>query len=171
MPSIECLDTSVHDRGSFNCSVDELNNYLTRRAAADARKSVSVCYVLEDDEDSSIILGYYTLSGHSVQLRNLPQSMQKRLPRYPQVPATLLGRLAVDSKHAGQRYGELLLLDALTRAYDARKAIGSALVVVDAKNQRAGAYYAKYGFEHLTTEPMRLVIPMATIGKVIPNRT
>ena len=39
--------------------------------------------------------GYYTLSATSVKLTEFPADITRKLPRYPLVPATLLGRLAV----------------------------------------------------------------------------
>ncbi len=60
--------------------------------------------------------GYYTLSSTSVQLAELPAQTVRKLPRYPLVPATLLGRLAVDRRQQGKGYGRFLLADALHRA-------------------------------------------------------
>lgn len=154
--SIVLLDKQVHDRKSFNCGVELLDRYLRERAASDARKGVSVCYVLADGDNPAEVIGYCTLSSASIQLT--------RLPRYPDVPATLIGRLAVSAAHKGQRFGERLLLDALHRAYEARDAIGSAVVLVDAKDDSVANFYKQYGFEPLTLNPSRLFMPMGTVG-------
>ena len=55
--------------------------------------------------DASTPLGYYTLAATSIALGDLPAGTARRLPRYPAVPATLMGRLAVDQRHRGQGLG------------------------------------------------------------------
>ncbi|MEX2122968.1 MAG: GNAT family N-acetyltransferase [Woeseia sp.] len=164
--SVVLLDTRVHNRKGFNCGVERLDRYLRERAASDAKKSVSVCYVLIADDNPTAVIGYYTLSSASIQLARLPPGLQPKLPRYPDVPATLIGRLAISAAHRGNRFGEQLLLDALSRAHAARYAIGSAVVIVDAKGEAAAGFYAQYGFERLTSDPSRLYIPMGTVAKL-----
>jgi GNAT superfamily N-acetyltransferase len=78
------------------------------------------------------IAGYYTLSSTSVQLSELPAQIVRKLPRYPLVPATLLGRLAVDRRQQGKGYGRFLLADALYRA--SRSEVASFAVIVDAND-------------------------------------
>lgn len=162
--SVVLLDKQVHDRKSFDCGVELLDRYLRERAGSDARKGVSVCYVLADDDNPAEVIGYYTLSSASIQLTRLPLALRRRLPRYPDVPATLIGRLAVSAAHKGQHFGERLLLDALHRAYEARDVIGSAVVLVDAKDDSAANFYKQYGFEPLTLNPSRLFMPMGTVA-------
>jgi predicted N-acetyltransferase YhbS len=101
-----------------------------------------------------------------VNLADLPESIAKRLPRYPNVPATLLGRLAVSESFRGQGIGELLLLDALKRALGNTPEVASAVAVVDAKDERAHRYYSRHDFMPLPTQPNRLFYPMKTIEKL-----
>ena len=42
------------------------------------------------------MLGYYTLSAAMVDVCDIAPDLAKSLPRYPQLPVTLIGRLAVD---------------------------------------------------------------------------
>ena len=88
----------------------------------------------------------------------------KRLPRYPAVPATLMGRLAVDRRHQRRRFGELLLFDAFSRAL--RSEIASYAFVVDTKDDQAAAFYARYRFLPLAQGGRRLFVPMAEIAKL-----
>lgn len=111
-----------------------------------------------------IIAGYYTLSSTSVQLAELPAQTVRKLPRYPLVPATLLGRLAVDRRQQGKGYGRFLLADALHRA--ARNEIASFAVIVDAKDDNARRFYERESFLPLPDQPMRLFRPMADIAKL-----
>ena len=130
-----------HNRTNFNCGVETLDRYLRAQAGQDVRKRVAACFVLVADDDPAP-RGYYTLAATTIGLTDLPPALARRLPRYPLVPATLMGRLAVASAHRGQRLGERLLLDAFSRAL--RSEIASFAFVVDAKDETAAAYYVRY---------------------------
>ncbi len=110
------------------------------------------------------IAGYYTLSATSVQLGELPAQTVRKLPRYPLVPATLLGRLAVDRRHQGKGYGRFLLADALHRA--TRSEIASFAVIVDAKNESARRFYERESFLPFPDRPMKLFRPMTDIRRL-----
>ena len=166
MPVVVPLDTDIHNREGFHCGVEPLDRYIRERAANDTKQCVAVCYVLTADGDPSTILGFYTLSSLSVELAALPATASKRLPKYPQVPATLIGRLAVSSDCRGQRIGKFLLLDALRRVFEAADSIGSAFVVVDAKDEKAVGFYLQYGFQRLTAGSTRLFVPMAVVAQL-----
>jgi len=79
------------------------------------------------------------------------------------VPATLIGRLAVDLRYRGQKLGEFLLIDALRRSHEASKLVASMAVIVDSKDDQATALYRKYGFLAFLDEPRRLFLTMKTI--------
>ena len=110
------------------------------------------------------IAGYYTLASTSVQLGELPERTVRKLPRHPLVPATLLGRLAVDRRHQGKGYGRFLLADALYRA--ATSEIGSFAVIVDAKDDDARRFYERESFLPFPDQPMKLCRPMADIRQL-----
>ena len=108
--------------------------------------------------------GYHTLSATSVNLAELPVKMTRKLPRCPLVPATLLGRLAVDRRHQGKGYGRFLLADALFRSL--RSEIASFAVIVDAKDDNARRFYERESFLPLPDQPMKLFRPMADIERL-----
>jgi GNAT superfamily N-acetyltransferase len=108
--------------------------------------------------------GYYTLSATAVKLADLPDQTVRRLPRYPLVPATLLGRLAVDRRFQGKGYGRFLLADALYRV--ARNEIASFAVVVDAKDEAARRFYERESFLPFADQPMKLFRPVADIKQL-----
>ena len=110
------------------------------------------------------VAGYYTLSSTSVQLAELPAQTVRKLPRYPLVPATLLGRLAVDRRHQGKGYGRFLLGDALHRA--ARSEIASFAVIVDAKDESARRFYERESFLPFPDQPMKLFRPMTDVRRL-----
>lgn len=149
-----------HDRATFECGVEPLDRYFRTQAGQDARRRVSSCFVLTDNDVSP--LGFYTLAATSIALGDLPPPLTKRLPRYPSVPATLLGRLAVDRHHRGRRLGERLLFDAFRRAL--QNEIATYAFVVDDKDDAAASFYTAYDFMPLTSGGRRLFLPMAEIA-------
>ena len=148
-----------HDRSSFASGVEVLDRYLRTQAGQDARKNMAAPFVLV--LANGAIGGYYTLSSTAVKLAELPAETTRRLPRYPLVPATLLGRLAVDERYRGMGYGRFLLADALFRA--SRSEIASFAVIVDAKDEGARRFYERESFLPFPDRPMRLFRPMRDI--------
>jgi GNAT superfamily N-acetyltransferase len=110
-----------------------------------------------------LILGYYTLSSYGVDVGDLPAEIAKKLPRYPLIPATLLGRLAVDERYQGRGIGEFLLLDALHRALGHSVDVAAAAVIVDAINPAAKRFYQRFGFIPFPSASSRLFLPMKTV--------
>lgn len=164
-PVIEPL-TKRHDRESFSCEDEQLNRYLQKQANQDRKRNIAAPFVLVD-EGSTRILGFYTLSALGINSEELPDRITRKLPSYPQIPATLLGRLAVDESYSGQGFGKLLLMDALLRSLNQAREIAPHAVVVEAKNDAAVAFYRKYGFELFPDKPHRLYIPMGAIADLV----
>ena len=162
--SIERLERG-HDRSGFSCGVDALDRYLATQASQDARRGVAATYVCVERGGKRVV-GYYTLSATSIALSGLPGDIAKKLPKYPDVPAALVGRLAVDRNHHGRGLGAVLLIDALKRVVDTAERIGVFAVVVDAKDDAAIAFYEKHGFISLQDVERRLFLPMETARKL-----
>ena len=161
---IEPLDKK-HDRTAFSCGNTPLDRYLHEQAGQDQRRNVAASFVLTE-VNKRIVFGYYTLSAFSVNLGDLPQNMARKLARYPNVPTTLIGRLVVDLKSHGQRFGEFLLMDALYRCLYHANEVASFAVVVDAIDDQARAFYEHYDFLPLPRHRNRLFLPMQTIGQL-----
>jgi GNAT superfamily N-acetyltransferase len=161
-PKIEPLGKK-HDRLVFSCGDEALDTYLKIRASQEAKKKIATTFVMVDSQTSAVI-GYYTLLATSILLADLPDETTKKLPKYPHVPATLLGRLAIDGRFQGRGYGELLIIDALRRALQATTEVASYAVVVDAINERARSFYEHYEFCAFPDRKLRLFLPMKTIA-------
>lgn len=153
-----------HDRTRFSCGASALDRYLRAQASQDARRRVAACFVLLPRQSAEVI-GFYTLSAMSIALAALPPEIARRLPRYPGVPATLLGRLAVDRRFHRRGLGRLLMLDAFARCL--RAEIATFAVVVDAKDDAAVRFYAQLGLRPLTGDGRRLFLPMTEIAKLL----
>jgi len=157
---------SEHDRAGFSCGVESLDRYFRQQARQDVQRSVAAVYVLRGAE-ASVVLGYYTLSSSSVELLELPPDVSRRLPRYPVVPAFLIGRLAVDERSRGQRLGQRLLLDAAARCHRLSQEVGAVAILVDAIDDAARGSYERYGFRRFPRYERRLFLPMQEVGRLI----
>lgn len=153
-----------HDRAAFSCGVEALDNYLRKQAGQDLKKRAAAPFVLTPDGEA--IAGYYTLAQFAIELQKVPEELAKKLPKYPVVSATLLGRLARSLRFRGQGVGELLLMDALKRSLNSSKQVASAAVVVDAKDEHAVRFYKGYGFLALPGVERRLLLPMGTVERL-----
>ena len=155
---------SHHDRTAFSCGEPALDAYLQRQASQDIRRRVAQVFVAIGEVPEKIT-GYYSLSAASFEKEELPPALAKRLPHYP-VPAAVLGRLAIDREQQGRGLGETLLLDAIRRVVRASTTIAMYAIIVDAKNERAQAFYERYGFCAFASEPRRLFLPLETFEKL-----
>ena len=162
------LDPSLHDREGFDCGVGALNEYLSKRARKDVASGVAACFVATEEEGGSRIAGYYTLSAATIERASLPEKLLKKLPRYPQLPATLLGRLAVSVNLRGQGLGTRLLFSAMRRSADAAADVASIALVTDPKDEAAASFDQRFGFEPLT--PQRMFLPMRAVAELLSAR-
>jgi len=79
----------------------------------------------------------------------------------------LLARLALDRSLQGQGLGGELLLDALSRAVQASEIAAARLMVVDAIDDRAAAFYEHHGFVAVPGNRQRLVQKMSDIAAAL----
>ncbi len=156
-----------HNRAAFSCGVDALDRPFRERAGQESRRDVARVFVLRM-RSAQDVAGFYTLSAISIEPKDLPPALTKRLPRYPTLPALLVGRLAVDQRYQGRGAGRALLMSALARSLEIRAQVGAIGVIVDAKDDRARAFYEQYGFQRLQGDPYRLIPFMKTIEQLLP---
>jgi GNAT superfamily N-acetyltransferase len=158
-----------HNRSDFSCGYEALDQYLQKQATQDARRMVAAPFILTRESDRKTVIGYYTLSAFGVSLQDLPNEVVKKLPAYPIVPVTLLGRLALDQRYRGQGLGEFLLVDALKRALKQSSQIAAAAVVVDAIDEKSAGFYRHFEFINFPDKPGRLFLPMKTIASLLTS--
>ncbi len=165
------IEASDVDAG-FRCGKHSLDDYFARHALQNDRDGLGRTYVLrrrgKHDKTLPLILGYYTLSMAQVASAIAAKAMTKKLPRYP-MPAVLIGRLAVDSRAQGKRFGERLLIDALHKSMDASEIVACLGVMVDAKDEDAERFYRLYGFVVVEDEkwPHRMFMALDIARKAI----
>lgn len=152
-----------HDRSLFCCGEDALDRYLQTQVTQDIRRRIANCFVAVETVTSSIG-AYYTISAASIPLVDLPLDETERLPRYPTVPAVRIGRLAVDRRFQGRGLAAALLADSIARTLKADAAAFTLLV--DARNDGAVAFYQRFGFRVLASQPRTLFLSVATALKI-----
>lgn len=137
MAAIQLL-AAVHRREGFDCGDTALNDFLLRQAGQQ-RRGFGKTYA-SVAEDGVTVTGFVTVSAGQVATSALPA--QLKLPRYP---ATMLriGRLAVDIRQQGHGIAQNLLAFALRLAVEFSQRVGSYAVIVDAKHDKAKAFYGR----------------------------
>jgi ribosomal protein S18 acetylase RimI-like enzyme len=156
-----------HDRAAFRCGEEALDRYFQTQATQDIRRRVANCFVAVEVTTNQVA-AYYTLSAASIPVVDLPPEEIKRLPRYPTLPAVRIGRLAVDERFQGRGLGGALLMNAAHRTLLADAAAYTLLV--DAKNDGAVAFYQRYGFRPLSSQPRTLFLPLAVVQKTLLDK-
>lgn len=145
-----------HDRATFSCGQPELDDWFRRRASQDERRNIARVFVATGDDIG--IVGFYSLSSFTLTLHDLPPELASKLPRYDAIPAALIGRLARDERVRGNGIGKLLIADALRRILGAAQSLAVFAIVVDAKDEKATAFYRKFGFRNFPSDPRRLFL-------------
>jgi GNAT superfamily N-acetyltransferase len=148
-----------HDRKRFSCSDPDIDIFLKQKAMQDQDLDLSRTYILADDSEPAVILGFFTITPIHIPQESIPGDRPK-IKR--EIPGVLLGQLGVDRKHQGNGFGELLLVDAQAKAMRAAEIVGIRAVVLDARNERLAGWYASHGFIRLG-DGLRMVKRTETI--------
>lgn len=153
----------AHNTKAFDCGIPELNAWLQNTASQHQKNGISKTFVLPEPGQEEQIAGFFAMAMRGLVLKeNLPEDMQKKLPQ--KVPGFTLARLAVSKEHQGKGLGGYLLMEAMERAQRASDSVGGFALFVDAK-EGAAAFYAKFGFRPLPSDPTTLVLPMASMPR------
>ena len=168
------LDKTSHERKSFDCGKDELNNFLQTRAANHTKAGVSRTFLLPSKDNlpggKTLICAFYTITGATIERSILPRSLAKKLPHYP-VPVLLIGQLAVHTLCAGRGLGKITLIEALKRLAQINQHMPAYAVIVDCIDEEAEGFYRKYGFVELCRNNgrARMYLPMRTVLKLFQD--
>lgn len=158
-----------HDRAGFDCGTPVLNDYLRRFARQNHESGGAKCFVAVSADAPSRILGFYTLSPASIEFARVPDDVRRGLGRYD-IGVFRLGRLAVDRDLAGRGLGGQLLLAAGRRCLAVSQQVGGVALLIDAKDERAAAWYETFGALRLLDTPLSLVLSLATVQAVLEGQ-
>jgi GNAT superfamily N-acetyltransferase len=151
--------TGSHKRQAFDCGRVELANWLRQVARHHQLKGLSKTFVAVQEHEPQRLCGFYALSLAEIDSTHLPSTWRKKLA--PRIPGVRLGRLAVDVADQGKKLGELLLINALTRAQRIHHDAGGISLFVNAFDEQAARFYQRFGFESLPDQPLLLFLPTA----------
>ncbi|MFN0313675.1 MAG: GNAT family N-acetyltransferase [Burkholderiales bacterium] len=155
-----------HDRKHFDCGVPELNDYLNLYARQNHETGGAKTFVAVLPAAPLRILGFYSISPGAIEFARVPASLAKKLGRY-EVPVFRLGRLGIDLSVQGQGLGGELLLAAGERALAVAEIVGGVALAIDAKNESAPRWYARFGAVSLLDDPLKLILPLRVIAEAI----
>jgi ribosomal protein S18 acetylase RimI-like enzyme len=153
-----------HRRTEFSCGNERIDAYFREAVSQDVKRQYATCFVAREIATDRVA-GFYTLSSSTVPLNEVPEPLSKRLPRYPSVPAVLIGWLGRHRDFAGLGLGDALLFDAIRTVATSR--IGAHAIFADAIDDKAARFYAGFGFTSLIERPRTFYLPVATALSLI----
>lgn len=160
--TVKALDKE--NRSGFACGKPEIDRYFHTQISQDVRRRLATAFICVHT-DTGRIAGFYTLSAAIVRFGDLDDSLRKKLPRYPNLPAVLVGRLGVDQNFKGERLGSALLADAAVRTI--KSDIAAHFMLVDALDEDAARFYQHHGFQRVPDDERRLFIPLSVLQQLI----
>ena len=153
-----------HDVSQFSSGVHNLDSWLRGKARLNEAKGGARTYVACDGDR---VAGFYSLAASSVERHRVLSRVGRSMP--DPVPVILLGQIAVDERYRARRLGSDLLVDAARRCLAAGELIGARAIVVQAIDERAAAFYAKFGFRPFSNrEPLMLILRMSEVEALLP---
>ena len=160
---VELLNND-HERAGFACGHAALDDFLKKYAGQYTRRKLgTTCVAVVAAQPP--VLGYYTLAPSHFEFAHAPAELLKGLPRHP-VPSLLLARLAVTRSERGKGLGKYLLLDAFARCLRVSHEVALRAIEVEAIDDQAASFYAKYGFLPFPSDPHHLAIALETVQEV-----
>jgi GNAT superfamily N-acetyltransferase len=161
---LERLDAH-HDLAAFDSGSEDLDSWLSRHALAAQQMDSARTFVLTR---SGRVCGNFSLTMGSVLRADAPAKLVRGFPAYP-IGMVLLARLAVDRRDQGKGLGAYLLAEALRKAVAAGEAAAARLIVVDAIDDDAVAFYERYGFLSAPEYDRRLYRRMKDVRSSLGN--
>jgi GNAT superfamily N-acetyltransferase len=163
----EAIDPGRHNLSALDSGEPDIDEWLRQHAGgAEARRVARTFVWVDPASDGDRVLGYYSLTGHSLVRDALSRGIGRGSPA--EIPAVLLARLALDISLQGRGMGGVLLVDALARVVVASRTVAARFVVVDAVDDRAAAFYEHHGFRRVPGT-LRLVQKVSDIAAAIAS--
>jgi GNAT superfamily N-acetyltransferase len=155
--------TEAHDLSDFNSGEPTLDAWLRQRARRNAELLATKTYVT-CSADSYRVVGYYAVCMGQILNQEGTGSMRRNMPQ--QIPAVILGRLAIDVAWQGRGLGRRLLADVVNRSLQAAHEISARLLVVHAISPAAEAFYIRHGFTRLPVEAPTFALDLVKLERL-----
>ena len=153
--------TAVHDLTQFSCGKPPLDHWLKSRALANQQKGFTAVV-----HEAGRVAGYYGLAPTAVAPDLLTRALRTGQPPDP-IPCLLLGQLCTDRAWAGRGVGTGLLKHALGRCVQAASLVGGRALIVNALDEKAGAFWRRRGFLPSRDDALLLFRSIADIAASI----
>ena len=112
------------------------------------------------------VLGYYTLAPSHFEFIRAPAELLKGLPKHP-LPSFFWRGWPSPNPSAAKGWAEFLLFDAFERCLRVAREVAFRAIEVEAIDDRAAAFYGKYGFLPFPSDPRHLAIALETVQEVL----
>ena len=152
------LLTGEHLLEGFDCGKPALNEWLIRRALNNRASGTSRTWVVIEPASREVV-AFYASATASVFRSSTPKRMRRNQPE--EMPAILLARMAVDSRHKGQGLGAALLKHFMLKALEVAQSVGVRVLLIHAKDDEAKSFYSHYGFVESPIDPLVLTMLLA----------
>jgi ribosomal protein S18 acetylase RimI-like enzyme len=172
---IEPFDPAWHDRAAFSCGVEQVDNFFRKTANKLGKADNLRVFVMVGSGGE--LIGFHAINAHSIDYSELPAKFARNRPGHGGIPAAYISMMGVDKRYAGRGYGGDLLVDALRRIANAAENLGIAVAMLDVLDcgnpdlvERRKALYLAYGFMPLSSNGLRLFLPIATARQLMDER-
>ena len=149
------LLNATHHLDDFDCGEEALNSWLKRNALKNQQNQANRTFVICQNNN---VVGFYALAAGSVSHQFVSGGLRRNMP--DPIPVVVLGRLAIDLAHQGQKLGAALLKDAVLRASAVSRQVGVKALLVHALNDKAKAFYLNYGFQVSPIDDLILLLKL-----------
>jgi GNAT superfamily N-acetyltransferase len=153
-----------HILDEFDCGVDSLNRWLVTSARRADKQDTARVYVWTKPGDNRV-LAYFAINPTQVIRRD--DGIDKSAEVLDHVPAFMISKLAVDRSIQGHGNGKDLVFDAIGRIVGVAQLGGGRLIVVDALDEKAHAFYRGLDFIPVEKNSRRLYMKIAAARKAL----
>lgn len=154
-----------HSVDRFECGREQLDRWLRAYAGQGQRRDTARTFVVCREVEAKVV-GYYTLVASQVEHAEATSGVQQGASKHFPIPVCLIARLAVDRSEQGAGLGRSLLLDALRRTDRASHSVAMRAVLVHALDEKAAAFYARFGFKPASAGPLTLMVPLEAVRRI-----
>ena len=161
--TFRCEPLGAQDLTNFECGNDELSTWLIRHSQTATGHGTRTTVVIDDE--TGRLSGYFSIAPHLLEREALPRSVARGAPR--EIPAVLLVKLALSHELHGTGLGAELLVAALREIVRAARVAGGKLVVVDAIDEAAAAFYEHHDFQRVPGQADRLVMKLSSAARAL----
>ncbi|MFJ1270144.1 GNAT family N-acetyltransferase [Legionella lytica] len=152
-----------HDLIGFDSNYPELDDWLKKYAFQAKASGSATTYIVADN---NFVVGFYSLTVGQVNIDEASERIKKGMGKYP-IPVVILARLAVHHAYQGKGIGRGMLKDAILKTFNTAEQVGVRALLVHAIDEKANAFYKRFGFEPSPLRENQLFLLLKDARKII----